>query len=198
MATLTDYPQIEFRSSAAIREWLEENHGSATACWLVTFKKHVAELYVPYDDVVEELLCFGWVDSRTRRVDDDRTMWLVSPRKPGSTWSASNKRRIEKLEREGRIAPAGQSLVDAAKKDGSWTWLDDVEQLIEPTDLADALDRNKRARKHFDRFSGSARKVILLWIKSARRPDTRAKRIAETVRLAAKNVKAAHPEARGQ
>ena len=194
----SDHPQIEFRSRRAIRDWLETNHASATSFWLVTWKKHVEKHYVPYDEIVEELLCFGWVDARTRRVDDDRTMLLVAPRKAGSTWSATNKRRVARLTRGGMMTPAGQAKIDAAKRDGSWTWLDDVEKLIEPDDLCEALNRNKRARKHFDAFPGSARKVILLWIKTAKRPQTRANRVAETVRLAAKNIKAAHPDARGQ
>ena len=95
---MTDHARIEFKSRQAIREWLERNHETATTFWLVAYKKHVAEYYVPYGEIVEELLCFGWVDSRTRRIDDDRTMLLVSPRKPGSTWSAANKKRIAALE----------------------------------------------------------------------------------------------------
>ena len=127
-----------------------------------------------------------------------RTMLLVSPRKGGSSWSASNKKRVAGLVRQGLMTRAGQELIDAAKKDGSWHFLDDIEKLIEPADLTKALDTNKRARKYFDAFNASARKVILLWIKTAKRDDTRAKRISETVRLAAKNVKAAHPEAKGR
>ncbi len=164
----------------------------------MTFKKHVGEYYVPYGEVVEELLCYGWVDSRTRRVDDDRTMLLVSPRKPGSTWSASNKRRVADLEKRGLMTPAGHAKIESAREDGSWYFLDDIENLIEPDDLARALDKNQRARQNFDSFSPSARKVILLWIKTAKRGETRARRINETVRLATKNVKAAHPEAKGQ
>ena len=194
----SDHPQIEFRSRRAIRDWLEVNHANAGTFWLVTWKKHVEEHYVPYGDVVEELLCYGWVDARTRRVDEDRTKLLVAPRKTGSTWSASNKRRVARLTRAGLMTPAGQAKVDAAKKDGSWTWLDDIEKLIEPDDLEAALSRNRKARTNFDAFPGSARKVILLWIKTAKKRETRANRIAETVRLAAKNIKAAHPEARGQ
>jgi len=193
-----DHPRLEFRSRAAIRAWLEANHAKETTFWLMTFKKHVGEYYVPYGEVVEELLCYGWVDSRTRRVDDDRTMLLVSPRKPGSTWSASNKRRVADLEKRGLMTPAGHAKIESARKDGSWHFLDDIENLIEPDDLARALDKNQRARQNFDSFSPSARKVILLWIKTAKRDETRARRVSETVRLATKKVKAAHPEAKGQ
>ena len=198
MGDPNDHPRLEFRSRAAIRAWLEANHAKETTFWLMTFKKHVGEYYVPYGEVVEELLCFGWVDSRTRRVDDDRTMLLVSPRKPGSTWSASNKRRVADLEKRGLMTPAGHAKIESAREDGSWYFLDDIENLIEPDDLARALDKNQHARQNFDSFSPSARKVILLWIKTAKRDETRARRISETVRLATKNVKAAHPEAKGQ
>lgn len=188
----------EFRSADALRRWLRTNHRKAGSFWLVTYKKHCAEDYLAYDAVVEELLCFGWIDSRTRRLDDDRTMLLVGPRQPGGTWSASNKRRVQKLLDEGRISPAGQAVIDAAKFDGAWTWLDDVENLVVPADLEAALANDREASANFEAFNAAAKKVILLWIKTAKREATRAKRIDETVRLAAINVKAAHPEASGR
>ena len=186
------HPRIEFRSRQAIRDWLRANHATGKTFWLVTFKKHVSEHHVPYGDIVAELLCYGWIDSRTRRVDDDRTMLLVAPRKAGSTWSASNKKRVAELTKKGLITVAGQRKVDAARKDGSWSYLDDVEKLIVPDDLAAAFANNKTAKKNYEAFTASSRKIILYWIKSAKRKTTRAKRIDETVRLAAKNVKAAH------
>ena len=197
MSKLRDFPRIEFASRAALRKWLRTNHETADTFWLVTYKKHVTEQYLPYDHVVEELLCFGWVDARTNRLDDDRTMLLVAPRKPGSTWSESNKKRVRRLARAGLMQPAGQAKIDVAKKDGSWTFLDDVEKLFIPEDLAQALARNKPAKSNFEAFNKAAKKVILLWIKTAKREETRARRVSETVRLAEKNLKAAHPEARG-
>ena len=193
-----DFPKIEFRSRQQLRDWLDANHATASSFWLVSFKKHVTDRYVPYGDIVEELLCYGWIDSRTRRVDDDRTMLLVGPRKPGSTWSASNKKRVAKLENAGLMTPAGRKPIDAAKRDGAWSFLDDIENVVIPDDLDSALQENKTAQREFDRFNRSAKKVILLWIKTAKRSETRAKRVRETVRLAAKGLKAAHPEARGQ
>ena len=195
---MNDRPLIEFSSRQALRQWLQENHATAGTFWLVTYKKHVAERYVPYGAVVEELLCFGWIDSRTRRVDDDRTMLLVSPRKPGSTWSAANKKRVAAIERQGLMQEAGRRLVESAKADGSWSFLDDIERLEMPADLDRAFAKSKRARQNYDAFNPSAKKVILLWIKTAKRAETRTKRIRETVRLASKNIKAAHPEAHGQ
>ncbi len=192
------FPKREFTSRQALRCWLEAHHESGTTFWLVTYKKHCGKDHLPYGAVVEELLCFGWIDTRTQRLDDDRTMLLVAPRKPGSTWSSSNRHRVARLARNRRMTPAGQGKIDAAKKDGSWSFLEDIEGLVVPGDLAEALIRNKRAKENFDAFNASAKKVILLWIKTAKRPATRQKRIAETVRLAAKNLKAAHPEASGR
>jgi uncharacterized protein YdeI (YjbR/CyaY-like superfamily) len=198
MSKAPEYPRVEFRSRQAIRDWLAENHATGTTFWLVTFKKHVTQHHIPYGEIVEELLCYGWIDSRTRRVDDDRSMLLVAPRKPGSTWSASNKKRVARLVKEGLMTPAGQLKIDKAKSDGSWNYLDDIENLVIPDDLKRAFAKNKAARRNFDAFNDSARKVILLWIKRAKRDETRATRVTETVRLAARNIKAAHPEARGQ
>ncbi len=195
---MKDLPKLEFQSRQALREWLEGHHRTASTFWLVSYKKHLPERHVQYDEIVEELLCFGWIDARTNRLDEDRTMLLVSPRRPGSTWSAANKKRVARLAKQGLMSAAGQAKVDAAKKDGSWTFLDDVEKRLIPDDLARAFAANKRAKENFEAFNNAAKKVILLWIKTAKREATRAKRVRETVRLAAKNVKAAHPEAHGQ
>lgn len=192
-----DIPKREFRSRKELRDWLSANHESATTFWLVSFKKHVDKHYVPYGEIVEELLCFGWIDTRTRRLDEDRTMLLVAPRKPGSTWSASNKERVARLSEAGLVAPAGQAKIDNAIEDGSWSYLDDIENLVIPGDLAQAFKKNKTAQRNFDAFNDSAKKVILLWIKTAKRESTRLKRVRETVRLAAKGLKAAHPESQG-
>ena len=198
MNQLSDFPKIEFRSRPRLRVWLDANHATATTFWLVVYKKHVKERHVPYGDIVEELLCYGWIDSRTRRLDEDRTMLLVAPRKPGSTWSAANKKRVARLIEAGLMMPAGQEKIDQAKSDGSWSYLDDIENLVVPDDLAEALENNQSAHRNFHSFNSSAKKVILLWIKNAKREPTRVQRIRETVRLAAKGVKAAHPEAKGQ
>lgn len=198
MSVTREFPKRVFSCRQQLRDWLDANHATADTFWLVSFKKHVTDRHVPYDDIVEELLCYGWIDSRTRRLDDDRTMLLVAPRKPGSSWSAANKKRVTKLEKAGLMTPAGRRKIDAARRDGSWNFLDDIENLEVPEDLDNALRKNAAAKRHFDAFNGSAKKVILLWIKTAKRSETRAKRVSETVRLAAKGLKAAHPEARGR
>ncbi len=192
------FVRVEVTSRKAWRAWLRAHHKQTESIWLVVYKKHCGERHVPWEAVVNEALCYGWIDSRTRRLDEDRTMYLVSPRRPGSTWSARNKQYVAELEAEGRLAAPGRAKIAAAKKDGSWSALDAVEALEEPPDLKRALDRNKKARTRFDAFPGSARKVILLWLHGAKRPQTREKRIKETVRLAALGLKAAHPESRGK
>ena len=175
-----DLPHVEVESRAAWRAWLAAHHQQRTGIWLVTYKKHCGDRYVPWGDIVREALCFGWIDSRTRRVDEDRTSVLVTPRKPGSVWSAINKRLIEELVETEQMTPAGQQLVDAAKADGSWVWLDEIEALVVPSDLAAALD-SAHARAGWDALPPSQRKVLLTRIKSAKRPPTRKKRVQNAV-----------------
>ncbi len=148
---------------------------------------------MPYDDIVEEALAHGWVDSLPRALDDERTQLLVTPRRPASNWSRANKQRIERLEHAGLMADAGRAAVEVARRNGSWTALDEVEDLVEPDDLATALDADPDARRHFDAFPRSVKRGILEWILNAKRDDTRHRRISETTRLAARDVRANHP-----
>jgi len=158
--------------------------------WLVTWKKDSGGPYLPYDDIVEEALAFGWVDSLPRKLDDRRSMLLVTPRKPASNWSRVNKERVERLTAAGLMAPAGQAVVDAAKASGTWTALDDVENLVEPDDLRAALDADPQARRQWDAFPRSARRGILEWLLNARTAPTRAKRLEEIARLASRGERA--------
>lgn len=182
--------QIEVKSRADLRAWLAAHHEQSESIWLVTYKKAVADGYVEYDAVVEECLCFGWVDSLTRAKDDQRTMLLLAPRKEKSAWSASNKARVVKLLAAGLMEPPGLAKIEAAKKNGMWGFLDDVEALISPPDLVAALENYPDAKTHFDAFPRSPKRGILEWIKQAKKPETRAKRIEETARLAQDNDRA--------
>lgn len=184
------YEQVQVQSRAAWRAWLAEHHADSPGVWLVTFKKAAGERYVPYEDVVREALCFGWVDGRGRGLDDERTQLLMTPRKRGSGWSRPNKRRVAELEAEGLMAPAGRAAVEAAKADGSWTALDAVEDLVEPDELRAALDADADARREWDAFPRSARRGILEWIVTAKKAETRTRRIEETARLAAQGIRA--------
>jgi uncharacterized protein YdeI (YjbR/CyaY-like superfamily) len=141
---------------------------------------------------VEEALCFGWIDGRLNTLDEQRYKLYLSPRKAGSVWSRFNKQRIRKLIKEGRMTSAGLAKIEAARKDGSWKTLDSIDRLEMPEDLATQLAANAAAQRNFEAFSASSKKIILFWIASAKRETTRQKRIEETVRLAAQNLKAAH------
>lgn len=169
---------------------MEKNHANSDGVWLVTFKKHRGDKYVSYDDIVEVAVCFGWIDSLPRKLDEDRTMLWLSPRKAGSGWSKLNKKRVEKMLAAGLMTPTGLAKVEAAKQDGSWNALDDVETLETPLDLEEELASHTSARENFDAFPPSAKRGILEWIANAKKPETRAKRVEETARLAQDNIRA--------
>jgi uncharacterized protein YdeI (YjbR/CyaY-like superfamily) len=172
------------------RQWFQQNHTRTDGVWLISYKKAAGKPRLEYDEAVEEALCFGWIDSKPNKLDDERTMLWFAPRKPGSGWSGSNKIRVEKLVREGQMMPAGLAKIEASKQDGSWFALDAVEALEIPPDLASAFVASQTASQYFDAFPRSVKRGILEWIASARRAETRANRIEETVRLAAENIRA--------
>ena len=182
--------RVQVANPSEWRGWLEENHGRDDGVWLVTFKKRTGDKYVSYDEVVETALCFGWIDSLPRKLDDDRTMLWLSPRQPGSSWSQRNKERLEKMVAAGLMTPAGFAKLEVAKQDGSWHALDDVDALNIPPDLAEALAAYDAAEQNFGAFPPSAKRGILEWIATAKKPETRAKRVAETARLAQDDVRA--------
>jgi len=169
------------------REWLAEHHARPTGVWLVTWRAGSGGPRISYEESVEQALCFGWVDSKGRSLDAERTMLWFAPRKRGSGWARTNKERIERLSAAGLMAPAGQAVIDAAKADGSWTLLDDVENLVVPDDLAAAFAAHPPARDHWDAFPRSARRATLEWIVQAKRAETRAKRVAEAAEKAQAN-----------
>ena len=172
------------------RGWLKANHETSPGVWFVYFKKHTSKPRVSYEDAVSEALCFGWIDSLQRRLDDDRTKLLFTPRRPGSVWSRPNKIRVDRVTAAGLMTDAGLDKIDAAKKDGSWNALDHVDELIMPADLVSSLKKNGIAAKNFEAFSPSVTKAILYWLGTAKRNETRAARIAKIVRMAAVNKRA--------
>ncbi len=178
------------KTRRAWRAWLEKNHASASGIWLMYYKKHTGKPTVTYAESVEEALCFGWIDSKPARLDDERHLLYFCARKPKSVWSKLNKSRLERLLAAGLVAPAGLLAIEVAKKNGSWTAIDASEDMIEPEDLVSALEANAQALGFWRGFPPGVRKTILQWILSAKRSETRANRIEETVRLAAENVRA--------
>lgn len=164
------------------RSWLASVPERKEGLWVV-YRKKSSDLEGPlYDDLVEEALCFGWIDSLTRRVDDDRVIQWFSPRRRNGVWSAPNKERIERLIADGRMTAAGQRVIDQAKADGSWRQFDEVEALVVPSDLAAAFELAPRARAGYEALPDSQKKQILWAIHGARRAATRAARIEKTVR----------------
>ena len=174
------HERIEVRSRADLRAWLASNHGQTQSVWLVTWKKHTGH-YVPFMDLVEELLCWGWVDSQTRGVDADRSSVLIAPRSPKSAWSAVNKAKVAAARASGAMTPAGEALIAAAQVSGMWAFLDDVERLERPGDLTAALGALVEVWEGWPR---SVKRGTLEWIKTAKTAGTRKKRIAETVAAA--------------
>ena len=165
----------------AWRRWLETNGHRTNGLWLVYRKKSSSLVGPVYDDLVEEALCFGWIDSQSRRVDDDRTMQWFSPRRRGGIWSAPNKARIERLERDGLMAGPGRDAIARAQADGSWSQTDGVDALVVPPDLESAFDAAPRARAAYLLMPDSAKRQLLWAIYSAKRPQTRADRVARTI-----------------
>ncbi len=178
---------------AAWRAWLAANHATRPGVWLVNYKKGSGKPSVTEVEAIDEALCFGWIDSMMHPVDAERYEVLFSPRKPKSTWSQRNKLRVAHLTLDGLMTEAGLACVAAAKANGSWNALDAVEQLQAPPDLVDALAADTAAHAYFDGLTASAKKGIIWWVLSAKRPETRSRRIAETVRLAAQGVTAPLP-----
>lgn len=192
--TLTpDLPLLEVASRGEWREWLLSHHTSSSGVWVVTTKKAFVsgrQEYVSAQDLNEECLCFGWIDSKPGRIDEQCSALLCTPRKTGSSWSRVNKERYERLAAAGQVADAGRLAAESAKADGGWDRLNDVDALVEPGDLADALDSDPAARSYWDAFPASARRGILEWIGNAKRESTRTQRITTTVDLASRNERA--------
>ena len=183
--TSAEAPHFEVRSIAELRGWLANNHNTTNSIWLVTFiKGHPGHL--PFGHVVEELMCWGWVDSSVRRLDEARMKHLISPRKETSAWSAVNKGIVERMRAAGRMQPSGEAKITAAKANGMWGFLDDVERLEVPDDLAEALGA---ARKAWESWNRSVRRAWLEKIKRAKTDATRAKRIAECAEAARSNAR---------
>jgi uncharacterized protein YdeI (YjbR/CyaY-like superfamily) len=170
-----DAPVVTVRSRAELRDWLAQHFGEAGPYWLACYRRHHAD-YLAATDSTEELLCWGWINSIPRELDADRSMILIAPRKAGSAWSAVNKALVEKARASGAMTPAGEAAISAAIANGQWSFLDDVERLERPADLDSALGPLVAGWEDFPR---SVKRAALEWVKTAKTPETRAKRIED-------------------
>jgi uncharacterized protein YdeI (YjbR/CyaY-like superfamily) len=180
--------EIFISDSAQLRDWLQQNHHTSQGVWVVYNKGPKRTITV--DEIIDQCLCFGWVDSKPGKVDAQKTKFYISPRNPKSNWSAVNKKKVEKLIQEDLMTDYGITVVNLAKKSGTWDTLNDVDNLVSPDDLVAELKKYPKAESNFNQFTKSVRRGILEWILNAKRPETRQTRIQETARLAQDNIRA--------
>jgi uncharacterized protein YdeI (YjbR/CyaY-like superfamily) len=197
MSRLDDLPRMIAADRAAWRSWLSEHHDTGPGVWLVYYRKATGKPTVTYDEAVEEALCFGWIDSKVRSLDEERYMQVYTPRKRGSVWSRPNKDRVDRMIAAGLMTEPGLAKIEAAKADGSWNLLDAVDDLIVPDDLQVALDADPTAKANFEASPDSVKKPTLYWVYSAKRETTRSDRIAQIVAAAAENLSVAEYRTRG-
>ena len=174
------------------RNWLNEKHLIEKSVWLIMYHKDSKNSSVSYEDAVKEALCFGWIDSKPNKRDNESYYMFFSQRKPKSNWSKSNRERAAKLIEQGLMTMAGQKMIDLAIKTGTWTALENVQNSNIPDDLQATFDTNPKALNNFKAFPPSSKRIILEWILNAKKPETRKQRINQTAELASKNIKANH------
>jgi uncharacterized protein YdeI (YjbR/CyaY-like superfamily) len=186
MIKTENFEKVEVASSEELRDWLLAHHQQEDSVWLVTWKKQVPHKYVSTSEVLDELLCFGWIDGIRRKLDAERTMQLIGPRRK-QHWAKSYKERASRLIEDGRMEAAGLQAIAASKENGLWHFMDDVDARIQPDDLVRALKEHPPAAEHFNAFPPSVQRFTLRWIKLAKTEKTRKSRIEKAARLAQKN-----------
>lgn len=184
--------QVYAEDREAWRAWLQERHDKEKNVWLIIYHKKSKTPSIAYNDAVEEALCFGWIDSKPNKRDHESYLLFFAKRNPKSNWSRLNRERAERMLKQGRMTQAGLEMIETAKQDGTWTALEAVQDSVIPQDLDQAFQQNEAAWTNFSAFPPSSKRIILEWILNAKRPQTRQKRIDETVELAARNIKANH------
>uniref|UniRef100_A0A0G4HDH2 Bacteriocin-protection protein, YdeI/OmpD-associated family n=1 Tax=Chromera velia CCMP2878 TaxID=1169474 RepID=A0A0G4HDH2_9ALVE len=174
---------IEASCASDLRTWLEQHHTQTESVWLRLYKKKSATPSVSYSEAVDEALCFGWIDSQTKKLDEQSYLIRYSKRKPQSGWSAVNKKNVERLVKEGKITPAGLAAIELAKQKGQWTVPDGAETGELPSDIADRMQKDKDALQHWERFPLSYRRATVEWILSGKKEETRERRVEELLTL---------------
>ncbi|MCK9356485.1 MAG: YdeI/OmpD-associated family protein [Dehalococcoidia bacterium] len=185
--------RVHVATRGQLHDWLATNHLTSPGMWLVTFRKETGKPRPGFDDIVEELISFGWIDSKLIKLDETQTMLLCTPRSPTSEWSKTNRERVRKLAELGLMQPRGLEMVDIARHTGTWDSLDEIDNLAEPEDLAASLDACENARANWSASAASYRRGVLYWIRSAKRPGTRLNRIQTAVAAAAANRRIGGP-----
>ena len=190
MATNPVDTALFFQDRHQWRSWLKQNHNSCTGVWLLHHKKHAGKKSISHGDAVEEALCFGWIDSTLRRIDEDTFILRFTPRKLKSVWSKINKEKAVQMIAQGKMTQAGQDAIATAKKHGLWdTAYTNKKRERLPSDLKQALLKNAAAWEHFNGFANSYRNMYIGWVQSAKTHETRLRRINEVVNRSALNKK---------
>ncbi|NQX40001.1 Uncharacterized conserved protein YdeI, YjbR/CyaY-like superfamily, DUF1801 family [Pedobacter steynii] len=192
METNNGIPAFYASTNEEWRNWLEENGAREKAVCLILYHKKSKTPCIDYKESIEHALCFGWIDSKANKRDEESSYLQFTPRKSKSNWSNVNKERVARMTAQGLMRPGGQAMIDLAKANGSWDMLADAQNTIIPWDLQKMFDKNIQAFENFQRFSPSSRRMILEWITKAKKEETREKRIVQTVELATRNIKANH------
>lgn len=188
MIKTENFNKVEIASREELRSWLKDNHDQQESVWLVTYKKSEPEKYVSRWEVLDELICFGWIDGIRRKLDDKRTMQLISRRKV-EHWAKTYKERAAKLIDEGKMHESGLKAIQISKSNGLWNFMEDVDNLIVPEDLSQELSKHDGATDFFDSINPSSKRFVLRWIKLAKTEKTRKNRIDKLAKLSAKGEK---------
>jgi uncharacterized protein YdeI (YjbR/CyaY-like superfamily) len=182
MLKTENFKKVEIESQEQLRNWLRLNYSQEEGIWLVTFKKSEKEKYVSRDEVLDELICFGWIDGIRRKLDNTRTMQLISPRRV-QHWAKTYKDRAGKLIKENKMHQSGLDSIKKGKESGLWNFMDDVDNLEIPDDLKTALNKLEGAFDFFDNINNSSKRFVLRWIKLSKTEKTRNIRIAKIAKL---------------
>ncbi|MFC1838985.1 YdeI family protein [Thermodesulfobacteriota bacterium] len=176
--------QLYLKNRKEWRDWLRRNHNKSNGAWLVFYKKHTGIASLEYDEAVEEALCFGWIDNIIKKIDDEKYVRKLTPRKPDSRWSELNKKRVKKLKKQGLMTKAGIVRIDEARISGLWDKSDSQQIPFKMSpELKTALEKNKKARKFFDKLAPSYKKQFIGWIAFAKRQETKDRRVKESISL---------------
>ncbi|MBQ4822749.1 YdeI/OmpD-associated family protein [Aquimarina sp. MMG016] len=186
---MTNLPELYFKNDGEWRTWLHENHHTTIGVYLIFYKVETKKPSMRWEEAVRVALCYGWIDSTVKRLDEERRRQYFCPRKPKSVWSKVNKNHIIELIKLELMHQSGLNSIEIAKENGSWTALDDVENGVIPDDLQKAFNRNPKAFENYQNFAPGYRKSYLYWLNQAKRQETRDKRIKEIIKYCKANEK---------